>query len=196
MADRLLIAILAAGASRRLGQPKQLVRLHGEPLIHRQSRIALEAKCGEVVVILGAESVACASAIDDLPVATRFNSEWQTGMGSSIREATRAAIEANARGLMIVQVDQYRLTENDLVQLASAWRASDGNKSCRTRSGNYMGPPVILSSNSFHDALLLIGDIGAKSIFQKLRRQEVLDIDLPNAVADLDLPAALELLNK
>ena len=54
MSDHLLISILAAGNSRRLGQPKHLVRLSGEPLIRRQSRIAVEAKCGDVVVILGA----------------------------------------------------------------------------------------------------------------------------------------------
>jgi len=87
MADRLLIAILAAGASRRLGLPKQLVRLNGEALIHRQARIALEAKCGDAVVILGAASAECASAIADLSLTTRFNHEWEEGMAASIREA-------------------------------------------------------------------------------------------------------------
>jgi molybdenum cofactor cytidylyltransferase len=195
MTDRLLIAILAAGASRRLGQPKQLVRLNGEPLIHRQSRIALEANCGDVVVILGAESAACASAIADLSVTTRINYDWQTGMGSSIREATCAAIEANAHGLMIVQVDQYRLTGNDLVQLASAWRTLGGKKSCRTLSDHYVGPPVILTSSLFNDALQLAGDTGARSILKKFHPDEVLDINLPNAIADLDFPADLESMN-
>src|SRR5690349_12404524 len=119
MADRLLIAILAAGASRRLGRAKQLVHLEGEPLIHRQCRIAVESKCGEVVVILGASADECAHAVADLPVTTRFNREWEEGMAASIREATRAAIEASADGLMIVQVDQYAVTPADLAQLAT-----------------------------------------------------------------------------
>jgi molybdenum cofactor cytidylyltransferase len=195
MTDHLLIAILAAGASRRLGQPKQLVRLHGEPLIHRQSRIALEADCGDVVAILGAESVACANVIADLSVTKRINGNWQEGIGSSIREATRAAIEANADGLMIVQVDQYRLTKNNIIQLASIWRASTGKQSCRTRSGNYAGPPVILASSLFDDALQLTGDTGARNIFQKLSCEEVLNVDLPNAIADLDFPTDLESMN-
>ena len=55
--DRLVLAILAAGASRRLGQPKQLVSLEGELLLRRQCRIALEAQIGRVAVILGCRRV-------------------------------------------------------------------------------------------------------------------------------------------
>jgi CTP:molybdopterin cytidylyltransferase MocA len=192
MADRLLIAILAAGASRRLGQPKQLVQLNGEPLIHRQARIALEANCGDVVVILGSASVECARAIANLPVTAQYNWKWEEGMAASIREATCAAMERNADGLMIVQVDQYRLTAKDLAQLDSVWRASNGTKSCRTRSSEYAGPPVILRKTSFDDALQLIGDNGARHILQKLGCDCVIDVDLPNAIADLDVPADFE----
>jgi molybdenum cofactor cytidylyltransferase len=195
MANRLLISILAAGASRRLGQPKQLVKIAGETLIHRQSRIALESKCGDVVVILGAASAECASAIADLTVSTRINDEWEEGMAASIREATRAAVAMNADGLMIVQVDQYRLTTSDLVHLASIWRASEGAKSCRTRSGEYAGPPVILHKSSLGDALRLAGDEGARIILRKLAPEQVIDVDLPNAIADLDIPADLEFVN-
>ncbi len=116
-------------------------------------------------------------------------------MAASIREATRAAVEINADGLMIVQVDQYRLTANDLSRLTSAWRASDGKKSCRTRSGTYAGPPVILPKTSYDDALQLAGDEGARSILQKLGRERVVDVDLPSAIADLDVPADLDSMN-
>ena len=47
--------ILAAGASTRLGEPKQLVMLGGETLLERAVRVAREAGCSPVVVVVGAE---------------------------------------------------------------------------------------------------------------------------------------------
>src|SRR5258708_35726162 len=52
----LLVVILAAGASRRLGRAKQLVSIGGEPLLRRQGRCALRARGGRVVVILGCDA--------------------------------------------------------------------------------------------------------------------------------------------
>ena len=50
--------ILAAGASRRLGRPKQLVRLGGESLLRRTVRAALA--CDPVLVVLGSQAEAMA----------------------------------------------------------------------------------------------------------------------------------------
>jgi molybdenum cofactor cytidylyltransferase len=46
--------ILAAGASRRLGQPKQLVGFAGEMLLERALRLAREAGASPVLAVLGA----------------------------------------------------------------------------------------------------------------------------------------------
>src|SRR5690242_640035 len=48
--------ILAAGASTRLGQPKQLIQLGGETLLERAVRVADEAGCWPTVVVLGADA--------------------------------------------------------------------------------------------------------------------------------------------
>src|SRR5689334_4089900 len=65
--SRVFVAILASGASRRLGQPKQLVSLEGEPLLRRQCRIAVEARIGPVAVILGCHANECDQLIEGLP---------------------------------------------------------------------------------------------------------------------------------
>ena len=46
--------VLAAGESSRMGQPKQLLRWQGEPLVTRAARIALESGASETVVVTGA----------------------------------------------------------------------------------------------------------------------------------------------
>ena len=48
--------VLAAGASRRLGSPKQLEMLGDETLLERAVRVAREAGCSPVIVVLGAEA--------------------------------------------------------------------------------------------------------------------------------------------
>jgi molybdenum cofactor cytidylyltransferase len=191
----LLLAILAAGASRRLGQPKQLVALAGEPLLRRQCRIALEARIGPVAVILGCHAARCAATIVDLPVARHINERWAEGLGTSIRHAAQAAMAADVSGLLLLHVDQYRLTAADLQSLHVAWVASQCLSACATMHGDEFGPPVIFPRRWFADLLQLNGDAGARSVLAKLPADALLRVEIPNAIHDLDLPAQLTALS-
>jgi len=191
MPNHLLVAILAAGASRRLGQPKQLVMIDGETLLRRQCRMALEAQVGEIVVILGCHADRCGAAIADLPVSTRLNEDWSEGLSSSIRIATQAAIAANAAGLLILHGDQYRLTPDDLQKLHAAWSSFKRLSACRSRHEDYAGPPVILPSSCFNDVLNLQGDEGARRVLKAFAPNSLVDVAIPHAVHDLDFPAQL-----
>src|ERR1700682_4260715 len=117
------VAILAAGGSSRLGQPKQLVSIGGEPLLRRQCRVAIESACGPVGVVLGCESDRSSVAIADLPVVALINAQWQKGLGASIRCAVQWAIGSECRGVLLVHADQYRLTSDDLRRLTAVWNA-------------------------------------------------------------------------
>src|SRR5580658_48652 len=77
--------ILAAGASRRLGQPKQLVGFAGETLLERALRLAKEANASPVLVVLGANfAPICASIPLDKAIPV-LNERWELGMASSIQ---------------------------------------------------------------------------------------------------------------
>ena len=71
--------ILAAGASRRLGRPKQLEPVDGEALLRRTARVALEAGCVPVFVVLGAARERITPCLEDLPVEVLVNEAWETG---------------------------------------------------------------------------------------------------------------------
>jgi CTP:molybdopterin cytidylyltransferase MocA len=194
--NRLVVAIVAAGASRRLGKPKQLIELRGEPLLRRQCRIALEAGVGPVSVILGYRASECAATIVDLPVAHRVNENWEEGLASSVREAAQAAVAAAANGLLLFHVDQYRLEPADLVNLNAAWQSSHCLNACISAHDSASGPPVIFPKHSFGDLLLLKGDTGARSVLAKLPACEVSRVSVPNAFHDLDLPSELAKLHE
>lgn len=196
MRDELLIAILAAGASRRLGQPKQFVSVNGESLLRRQCRVAIESCIAPVAVICGCQADSCIAEIADLPVTIRRNEQWREGIASSIREATRAAIENNAVALLILHGDQYRITAQDLRTLHAAWSASGPSVACRSRYADYAGPPVILPAALFGELMQLRGDEGARRVLSTLDADSLIDVAMPNAIYDLDLPAQLSAINQ
>ena len=189
--NRLLVAVLAAGASRRLGQPKQLVDLRDEPLLRRQCRMALAAKIGGVAVILGCRAAECAATVADLPVAHQINAQWEEGLASSIREAARTALAAGATGLMLLHVDQYLLEPADLRAVHAAWSNSGGLKACVSTHASASGPPVIFPKRCFEDLILLEGDTGAHGVLSRLPTADLCSISVSNAFHDLDLPVEL-----
>ncbi len=190
-----VLAILAPGASRRLGQPKQLVALGGEPLLRRQCRTALEAQIGPVAAILGCHAAECAATIIDLPVTRNINERWAEGLGVSIRCAAQVAAAADASGLLLLHVDQYRLTAADLNSLHAAWLDSRCLSACAAIHGDDFGPPVIFPRRCFGELLQLNGDAGARSVLAKLPADALQRVEIPNAIADLDLPAHLTALS-
>ncbi|HEX2917812.1 MAG TPA: NTP transferase domain-containing protein, partial [Edaphobacter sp.] len=101
---RVAAVVLAAGASQRLGTPKQLVRIGGETLVERTVRICREAGCDPVVVVLGAaaDQVRSACSLDDAMLV--MNRHWQEGMASSIAQGV-SALDVNVDGCVITTCD-------------------------------------------------------------------------------------------
>jgi CTP:molybdopterin cytidylyltransferase MocA len=189
MSDELLIAILAAGASRRLGRPKQLLELNGETLVRRQCRTAIEAALGPVIVVLGCHHQQVGPAVSDLGLQVILNDEWEEGLAASVRAATRAAMTAGAAALLLYHCDQYAITAPDLIRLHHAWTSSPGAAHL-SRDGDHLGPPAILPSRLFPSMLTLKGDTGPRAIL--CRDPDVREVPMPSASTDIDRPADLD----
>jgi CTP:molybdopterin cytidylyltransferase MocA len=180
----LVVAVLAAGASRRLGRAKQLVLVGGEPLLRRQCQCALSARIGKVMAILGCDEARHREVIVDLPVDVRVNDEWAEGLAATLRSAVRAAKERHA-ALLVLPCDQYRIMPDDLRTLHEHWRWAPSIP-CVSRWGRYAGPPAILPIDYYKHVLRLRGDAGARSLLHDVRRPRPDEIPNPRAVFDLD----------
>lgn len=189
MADPLPAVLLAAGGSRRLGRPKQLVRFQGETLVHRTARLVLEAGFAPVLVVIGAEREAVAAALADLPVTCVCNPEWATGLASSIR-AGIARLPSGCAGVLLLVCDQVALTAAHLAALREAFRAAPGLPAASAYGGG-LGIPALFPASLFPDLLRLQGDRGAKAL---LVPAAVRAVPFPDGSREVDTPGDLEAL--
>ena len=188
MSDRrLLVAVLAAGGSRRLGRPKQLISIDGEPLVRRQCGVALLADLGPVAVIVGSHGDDVAAVLKDLPIDICWNPDWEEGLAASLRCAVTAARVNHAAALLMLACDQYRITASDLRQLRDVWR-DGGGVACVSRAGEHVGPPAVLPPDCYDQLLDLHGDVGARPVLFDPRRLPPIEVENPRAIFDLDYP--------
>ena len=185
----LLVVILAAGASRRLGSAKQLVSIGGETLLRRQCRCALDADVGPVLVVLGHDADRHKRLVADLPLDVRVNDEWQEGIAATLRLAVGVAIIRRA-ALLVLPCDQYRIAPNDLRTLRDTWRLTP-TVACVSRWGDCAGSPAILPIAYHEEALSLRGDTGARALLYAQGRSRPAEVVNPRAPYDLDSPRDL-----
>lgn len=180
MSQGVAAVVLAAGGSTRLGSAKQLVRLHGETLLDRAVRVAREAGCAPVVVVLGAraEEIQRVCSLDGTTVV--LNTSWQEGMGSSVRVGI-AALPSDTCAAVVLACDQPAVTAAHLRALVA--REEDVVASCYA---GRRGVPACFRAAIFADLLELRGDQGARALIQKATA-----IDLPDGELDIDTPETL-----
>jgi CTP:molybdopterin cytidylyltransferase MocA len=174
--------VLAAGASTRLGEPKQLVMLGEETLLERAVRVAREAGCFPVVVVVGAEygNVLGNCVLGD--VVTVINDKWEEGMASSIRLGVRTLgfVAKDAEGVLLMTCDQPAVTSKHLHRLMM------GAEMKASHYAGKNGVPAFFPKKYFVKLTELQGDAGARELLAEARYEELqngeLDVD---TVADL-----------
>ncbi len=175
--------VLAAGGSRRLGRPKQTIRIEGAPLVRRIVRIVSDVCEGPVVVVLGASSERVANCLQGMDVVRVDNPEWRTGLGSSLARGL-AALEGCCQAALVTACDLPCLAREDLETLATAW-SREPDRPAAARYEGVLGIPAILPPGVFPELSDGGGDVGARGY---LRRPDVsvTAVDLPGAALDLD----------
>jgi molybdenum cofactor cytidylyltransferase len=184
----LTILVLAAGASKRLGRPKQLVRFEGETLVARAARIASEV-APTIVVVAPELRKECEDRLQPVgrlkPARTRIieNPNAAEGMASSIR----CGIEATTGDVIIMLCDQPYVTSDHLRALADA-----GAPIAATGYNGISGVPAFFTAKFRDELLALRGDAGARSVIEA-HRDQVVTIPFEAAGFDVDTDAALSL---
>ena len=156
--------------------------LGGETLLERAVRIAREAGCLPVVVVVGAHSVqVLGSSVlgDAVPV---INKEWKEGMASSIRLGVRALAFAakDAEGVLLMTCDQPAVTAKHLRRLMAKVEVKASHYAGRN------GIPAFFPKQYFNKLMELKGDVGARALLAEAQYEE-----LENGELDIDTAADL-----
>jgi len=183
------IILLAAGASARLGVPKQLLRFQGETLLRRSVKSAL-AVSNKVVVTLGARIETVRKEIADLPVEIVENVNWETGMSGSIRVALEKFLDDELKAVVVMVCDQPFVDENLLKKIIDRFQETNALiVACEYQ--NTLGVPTLFHRKLFSELLALNAQAGAKRLIKKYHALAAA-VQFPEGAFDVDTQADYE----
>jgi molybdenum cofactor cytidylyltransferase len=171
------IIILAAGASTRMGKPKQLLEYNGRSLIQHAVEVATASGCHPIIVILGANAERIKPEIATLSVETIENLFWQQGMSTSIRKGIETLNKNNskAEAAILMLCDQPFVSPDLIEQLIKVYRTT-----CAPI-------PALFDRTLFSQLTTLSNDVGARQIIKKYS-QQVAKVSFPEGIIDIDTP--------
>ena len=178
------VVILAAGGSRRLGAPKQLLTRGGETLVHRAMRQAAATNPRRLVVVLGGNRVEVARALADLNGDRLFNPRWREGLASSLRVAAQS-LAGHDGPVLVLGCDQPALEASHLRRLLDG-ADSSASGCAATVHGTALGSPAVITRAMLQDSGSLHGDQGFGSRLSLLSPGSVWRLDAPELQFDID----------
>jgi len=183
--------IVAAGESRRLGQPKQLLPWRDSTLLaHAVTEAA--AVCERVIVVTGAARETVENAVPADLAECVFNPDWRVGMGTSIAAGVRLADDADAALLLLC--DQPLIGRDDLAALLALWQNAPAVPAAAAYAGA-AGVPAVFPRSWFARLTALRGDHGARALLRDnngMPAAAIPTLEMPSAATDIDTLEDLE----
>lgn len=196
------VIILAAGQSSRLGQPKQLLEIQGQPLVRHMAQLALETVPVSVSVVVPKTCPNISQSLDGLAVDLVANPTPENGMALSLSlaiDAIKAKLTSPSTALsldpavFIIGVDQVRLTPEHLQQLLSQYNLTAETLVTASQYDGVIGLPLVIRwSQLLAWQPQLSGDKGLRKLIRALPDSSYSTIDLPELAHDIDTPEQYE----
>ena len=183
------VIILAAGNSTRLRDPKQLLKLDGETLLHRTVRIAIQSEAALIYVVLGYRKFQMRKAIkklidNDNQIKIINNKKWLQGMATSI-SAALVDLPVSISAVIIVVCDQPYLSVSLLRTITKTYKNNDAGIVASRYSNGVLGVPALFSKDYFSNLSSLQGDKGARNILRD-NKDTIQVVNFPDGSIDVD----------
>lgn len=184
--NQISVIILAAGEGSRMGTVKQLLPWNNSTLIEHAINNAKGCKANKTMVVLGSQSEIIKEKLGNIsPISLVKNTDWQSGMLSSIKCGIKSCSDSEA--VIVTLVDQPSVNSDFLNKLIEQYH-KDNNTIVATQYEKKLGVPVLFSKLHFKKLLSLENSKeGAKNyISQNIKGRaaikptfEIFDIDTP-----------------
>lgn len=182
------ILLLAAGGSSRMGQPKQLLPWGSQTLIENQIQTLL--KTGNPVnVVLGSNSNLIIPVIEKFQVNVFINTDWESGMGSSISLGISQLLQKfpDADGILITLLDQPLITTSYIEKMIGTYQSNSQQILVSHSASGWTGVPVLFDKFYFKELSELEKEEGAKKIVHRHEESAIL-LDGGEILEDMDTP--------
>lgn len=186
--EKIGIIILAAGESKRMGLPKQLLNIEGVSLIRRTAEVALATDCYPVVLVIGAHKAQLAHEIIDLPLTVIDNQMWHEGMASSVKMGLAGLYMTykDVEAVIMLVCDQPYISVSLLERMIEIYRTKKPPiVACKYE--DQVGVPALFDRKLFEELLSLTGDKGAKPVLMN-HLDEAYLLTFEAGSIDLDTP--------
>ena len=161
--------ILAAGASVRFGQPKQLIELRGKYLVEWVLDAALKSRLDLVVLVLGHEYQSILQALGTKVRRPRLevviNHKYHEGQSSSLK-AGLVSVRKTFSSIMYLLADQPMINSKTINLLLDQFHESE-KEICVPVFEGQRGNPTIFKGPIYEEIMMIDGDIGARDIIGK-----------------------------
>lgn len=162
-----MLALLAAGQSRRFGDRDKLTALLGDRMLGLHAAGTTADMPFVDKMVIGSPEHGCAAQWSDLGYQIIANDDAALGQATSVGLAAVHAIKAGAGALCIMLADMPFVTREHIDELIAAF-AQSGGTVASARGGQAM-PPAIFPSSAFQSLTVLEGDSGARRLLADAR---------------------------
>jgi molybdenum cofactor cytidylyltransferase len=170
-----------------MGRPKQLLRYRGKTLLRHAVDAAMGSRCRPVIVVVGAQSRLMRDELIGLPVGIVENSDWDRGMGASIRAGLGALIaDRTPPAVTITLCDQPAVTLELINQLIDR-HDIDKPPIVASFYNGILGVPALFDRQLFDELLHLNDSSGARELIRR-HAHVTARIDFAQGAIDVDTP--------
>lgn len=182
------IIILAAGLSRRLGRPKQVLPLDGEPMVAHVGRRALRTNAARIMAVVGGARDETMEALDGIVDEVILNECFREGQGTSIAAGVKyldstSHLLGSCDAVLFLLGDQPGISPAVIDDVIEEWE--QGGRIVMARYRDRPGHPVLFDRAYWHELSKLRGDEGGRDVIDQ-HRADVVYIPV-NAEAPMDV---------
>jgi molybdenum cofactor cytidylyltransferase len=183
--------ILAAGMSKRMGEPKLLLPIHGQPLFRYVLCLVVKSSLHPMIVVAGHYIEEIRQHTVDFPEVTIvFNKNYASGMSTSLKLGIESIYE-HVDAAMIFLADQPLVSNTVITSLIETYEASreEGIRIVRPKYQADFGHPILIDAELFNEFLTIEGDSGGKTIIKKYQHvMKTVSFENEMWGADVDTP--------
>jgi len=180
--------VLAAGESRRMGQPKQLLPFGQQTILERVVDTLLTAGVGEIIVVLGHLAERVGAVLGDRPVRAVINAAYRQGMLSSVKCGVRA-IDTGSDAVLFALGDQPHIECTIVREVMHAYRAGSAGIVIPCYGGK-KGHPIIINLSRYREAIVNLPDDAGLNMLMQEHADDVqlIDVATEDIIRDIDVP--------